>query len=306
MRWGPAVMLLVLATAAAAGPAATIDGARAWRDLERIVGFGPRPSGSAALERTREYIVAELRRAGVTTRRQSFTAQTAVGPIAMANLIAEIPGVRRDVIVLGGHYDTKYYHDVRFVGANDGGSGTALLLELARALSERAREYSVWIVFFDGEEDRPPTSNNAALHGSVHFVQEAARTGDLGRLRAAVILDMVGDRDLDVHPDAGSTEWLNAILWTTARHLGHGRHFPDDAVGIIDDHVPLLRAGVSAALVIDHQYGPAGREFWHTPQDTLDKVSSASLQIVGDVVLQAIPEIERTLQTQGTLGPRRP
>jgi Zn-dependent M28 family amino/carboxypeptidase len=222
----------------------------------------------------------------------------------MVNLIAEIPGIRRDVIVLGGHYDTKYYPDVRFVGANDGGSGTALLLELARVLAERAREYTVWVVFFDGEEDRPPTSNNAALHGSVHFVQEAARTGDLSRLRAAVVLDMVGDRELDIHPDSRSTAWMNAILWATARQLGHDRHFPNDVVGIIDDHEPLLRAGIPAALLIDYRYGPTGREFWHTPQDTLDKVSRASLQIVGDVVLRALPEIERTLQTQATPGPR--
>lgn len=293
-----ALAAVVLGLALGTAAASAIDAGRAWRDLERIVGFGPRPSGSAALERTREYIVGELRKVGVRTRTQSFIAPTALGSVRMVNLIAEIPGRRADVILVGGHYDTKYYPDRRFVGANDGGSSAALLLELARGLAGGVREHTVWIAFFDGEEDRDPQFNRAGLHGSRHMVVELTRTGQLARVRAAVVLDMIGDRDLDIRRDAGSAPWLNDILWTTAHRLGHGRHFLDETVAIEDDHVPFRRAGVAAALLIDYTYGRTadGRGFWHTPDDTLDKLSPRSLQVVGDVLLGAWPEIEAALR----------
>src|SRR2546425_1325984 len=293
-----ALVAVVLALAGGTDAASSIDAGRTWRDLERIVGLGPRPSGSAALDRTREYIVGELRKVGVRARTQSFVAPTALGPVRMANLIAEIPGRRAEVILFGGHYDTKYYPNLRFVGANDGGSSTALLLELARSLAGAGREYTVWIAFFDGEEDRDPLFNRAGLHGSRHLVEELARTGELGRVRAAVVLDMIGDRDLDIRRDAGSASWLNELLWNTARRLGYGRHFLDETVAIEDDQVPLLQAGIAATLLIDYTYGRTadGRGFWHTPEDTLDKLSSRSLQIVGDVLLGALPEIEAALR----------
>lgn len=294
---GLAAALLLLAAGARAAP--SFDGARAWRDLERIVGFGPRPSGSAALERTRRYLGEELRKVGLGVRRQSFVADTPLGPVAMTNVIVEIPGRRPDVILLGGHYDTKHYPRVRFVGANDGGSSTALLLELARSLAGSRPEHTVWIVFFDGEEERSPESNRGALHGSRHMVRELARTGHLDRLRAVVVVDMIGDRDLDIRRDANSAPWLNAVLWSTARRLGYQRHFLDEAVAIEDDHIPFLRAGIPAALLIDYTYGSAdgGPGFWHTPEDTLDKLSSRSLQIVGDVLRAALDEIEAALET---------
>ncbi|HEV8641605.1 MAG TPA: M28 family peptidase [Methylomirabilota bacterium] len=292
------LVAVVLGLAFGAEAASSIDAGRAWRDLERIVGFGPRPSGSAALDRTREYIVGELRKVGVRVRTQSFVAPTALGPVRMANLIAEIPGRRAEAILLGGHYDTKYYPNLRFVGANDGGSSTALLLELARSLAGVPREYTVWVAFLDGEEDRDPLFNRAGLHGSRHLVQELARTGELRRLRAAIVVDMIGDRDLDIRQDAGSAPWLNDLLWTAARRLGYGRHFLDDRIAMEDDHVPFLQAGVAATLLIDYTYGRTadGRGFWHTPEDTLDKLSPRSLQVVGDVLLGALPEIEAALR----------
>jgi glutaminyl-peptide cyclotransferase len=291
-------MLLALATTAAGERApAAFDAGQAWRDLERIVGFGPRPSGSQALERTREYIVSELGKAGVRSWTQSFVAATALGPVSMTNLVAEIPGLRPDIVLFGGHYDTKYYPKIRFVGANDGGSSTALLLELARRLAAGPREYTVWLAFFDGEEERDPESNRGALHGSRHLVETLARNGQLRRLRAAVVVDMIGDRDLDIRRDSGSAGWLNEVIWTTASRLGHGRHFLEETVLIEDDHVPFLQAGVPAALLIDYNYGrtPDGRGFWHTPEDTLDKLSPQSLRVVGDVLLNALPEIEAAL-----------
>jgi Zn-dependent M28 family amino/carboxypeptidase len=183
------------------------------------------------------------------------------------------------------------------VGANDGASSTAVLLELARRLAIGPRQYTGWVVFFDGEEERDPESNRGALHGSRYFVEALARSGQIGRVRAAVVVDMIGDRELDIRRDSGSAGWLNEIVWTTAGRLGHGRHFLEETVSIEDDHVPFLRAGVPAALLIDYNYGrtPEGRGFWHTPEDTIDKLSPRSLGVVGDVLVNALPAIETSL-----------
>jgi Zn-dependent M28 family amino/carboxypeptidase len=287
-----AAAIFVLAGAWA--PALAIDAARAWRDLEEIVGFGPRPSGSPALERTRRYIVEELRKAGVKTSVQSFVAQTPLGSVPMANVIGEIPGRKSDTILIGGHYDTKHYPAFRFVGANDGGSSTALLLELARSLAGRSAEYTIRIAFFDGEEERNPESNRAASYGSNFMVSELRRSGQLQRLHAAIVIDMIGDRDLGILRDAGSTGWLTDLLWRSAGRLGHGAHFLNDSVPMEDDHAPFLRAGVPASLLIDYDYsGADGVSFWHSAEDTLDKLSPRSLRIVGEVILDALAAVER-------------
>jgi len=287
----------LLAMAREVEAASAVDGPRVWRDLEQIVGLGPRPSGSPQLERTRRYIIEELKKAGVKTRVQSFTAKTPLGPIAMSNVIGEIPGKSSDVILIGGHYDTKYFPAFRFVGANDGGSSAALLIELGRKLAARSGEYTVWIVFFDGEEERSPDSNRGASYGSKFMVAQMAKGRDLGRLRAAMVIDMIGDRDLGILRDASSTTWLTDILWKSANRLGHGSHFLEEAVPMEDDHAPFLRAGVPTTLLIDYEYGkPAeGRQFWHSPDDTLDKLSPKSLETVGEVILEALPAIELEL-----------
>lgn len=311
MRRSPRVpwALLVLAVVSVvceAEAGSPFDAGRAWRDLERIVGFGPRPSGSAALERTRGYVVEELKKVGIPTRRQSFVTRTALGLVRMTNVVAEIPGRRSEVVVIGGHYDTKYFPGFRFVGANDGGSSTAVLLELARSVAGSLREYTVWIVFFDGEEERSPDSNRGALHGSRHLVRELLKNGDLRRVRATIVIDMIGDRDLDIRRDAGSARWLNDILWNTAGRLGYQQHFLEEQTLIEDDHVPFLQAGVPAALLIDYTYGrgDGGGGFWHTAKDTLDKLSPRSLQVVGEVLRNALPAIEAALTPDRHSSPR--
>lgn len=298
--------VLCLGVGASAEAATGIQAQRAWRDLERLVGMGPRPSGSAGLERARQYILAELRKVGVRARRQEFTAQTSLGPVSMTNVIAQIPGRRPEAILIGGHYDTKYYPAFKFVGANDGGSSAALLLELARSLAASPRDYTVWLAFFDGEEDRSPDSNKGAAHGSKHLVEELRRTGDLKQLGAAIVVDMIGDRELDIRWDQGSTPWLNRVLWQTAFRLGLREHFLEDTTWIEDDHVPFIAAGIPASLLIDYTYGkPGGKPFWHTPEDTLDKLSARSLEIVGNVILGALPEVEATLTWMEGVRPPR-
>lgn len=217
---------------------------------------------------------------------------TPQGPIPMANIIGVIPGRRPEVILLAGHYDTKWFREMRFVGANDGGSSAALLLELARAIHATRHEYTYWIAFFDGEEARETWTPTDSLYGSRHMADELAKTRRLPR--AMILADMIGDRDLAIRREAASTPWLTDVVWTTARRLGLGAHFLPSAMAVEDDHVPFLRAGVPATLLIDFDYPP-----WHTAGDTLDKVSARSVSIVGDVLLGSLPALERALAREG-------
>jgi glutaminyl-peptide cyclotransferase len=286
---------------AGAATSPTFDGARALRDVERLVAIGPRPPGSAALARTRAYLTAELRSAGWRVRDVPFTAQTPWGPIVMTNVIAEWPGRGSGILAVAGHYDTKVFEKFRFVGANDGGSSTALLIELGRALAPRLRAETPpstrWLVFFDGEEAQIQWSATDSLYGSRALAAALRASGDLARLRALVVADMIGDRDLVIPRETQSTAWLTGIVWATARRLGLEQHFPDRTQTVEDDHVPFLDAGVAATVLIDLDYGgPPGRNaYWHTPEDTVDKLSAESLRVVGTVILEALPAIEAEL-----------
>jgi glutaminyl-peptide cyclotransferase len=300
-RLAAALVLATLLVTAGAGDAqapapAHVDGAAALRHVERLVAIGPRVAGSPGGERARAYIVGELKKLGLEPEVQPFEADTPHGRLRMANVIVKLPGRRPDVIVLAGHYDTKLFASFRFVGANDGGSSAALLIELARRLAKAPREYTVWLVWFDGEEARVSWTVTDSLYGSRHLAAELARTRRLPK--ALVLLDMIGDRDLNIRREAHSTPWLTDILWASAARLGHARHFVNEAMPVEDDHAPFLRAGVPAALLIDFDYPP-----WHTAEDTLDKVSAQSLAVVGDVVLDALPSIEHFLTTHP--GPAR-
>ena len=288
---GVLALAMGVGQAQAPAPPLRVDGAAALRHVERLVAIGPRVAGSPGGERARAYIVGELRRIGVEAEVQSFEAATPHGRLRMANLIARLPGRRAEVIVLAGHYDTKLFNSFRFVGANDGGSSAGLLIELARRLAKAPREYTLWIVWFDGEEARETWTTTDSLYGSRYLAAELERAGRLPQ--ALVLLDMIGDRDLNIRRDTYSTPWLTDILWASAARLGHARYFLNDPMPVEDDHAPFLKAGVPAALLIDFDYPP-----WHTADDTLDKVSSRSLAVVGDVVLEALPTIEHYLTTR--------
>jgi Zn-dependent M28 family amino/carboxypeptidase len=215
----------------------------------------------------------------------------------MANLIAVVPGRRPDVVIVGGHYDTKVFRDFRFVGANDGGSSTALLLELARVIATRRPEFTHWFVFFDGEEARGTWTSDDSLYGSRYLAAEMKRTNTLPR--AVIVADMIGDRELGILRESMSTRWITDLVWAAAKGLGHGHHFLSQTQSVEDDHVPFLAAGVPSALLIDFDYPP-----WHTVDDTLDKVSAASLQVVGEVLSSALPSIEEHLALSGAPGRR--
>ena len=298
---GFALVALVAVVAAPPAPrdaatAPSFDAGAAWRDVVRLVELGPRPAGSAPLARARQYIVEELTRAGLQVRLASFEARTPDGPITMANVIAVLPGRRRDVIMLGGHYDTKLFTDFRFVGANDGGSSAGLLLELARRLAGRRHEFTYWVVFFDGEEARRDWSATDGIYGSRQLAAELRRSGEIRRLRSVIVVDMIGDANLDIRRESYSTPWLTDLVWASARRLGYGAYFRSDAIAVEDDHVPFLRARVPAVDVIDIDYPP-----WHTADDTLEQISPKSLGIVGEVILDTLPALE-TVLSRGRVG----
>jgi hypothetical protein len=266
----------------------SFDGAAALRHVERLVAIGPRPAGSPGAARAREYIVGQLRASGVQVRVEGFEADTPEGRLAMANVVGVLPGRRSDVVLVGGHYDTKVFSEFRFVGANDGGSSAGFLLELARGLARGRPELTYWVVFFDGEEARHAWTPTDSLYGSRRMAAELARTAALPR--AMIVVDMIGDRDLAIRREALSSPWLTDLIWQTAHRLGHGAHFLPQAIAVEDDHLPFLRQGVPVALLIDFDYPP-----WHTADDTLDKLSARSLTIVGAVLLEALPALAAVL-----------
>ena len=229
--------------------------------------------------------------AGYTATEQPFEASTPVGRVKMANVVATLAGDRPERILLASHFDTKPINEFRFVGANDGGSSTGALLELARVLKVRPKpRFTLEFVFFDGEEAYGEWREPNHTYGSRQYVTAARAAGTLGAIRALVLLDMIGDRSLNLKRDTNSTPWLTDILWSTARRLGHAAHFLDEPFPVEDDHMPFVKAGIPSVDLIDLDYPD-----WHTAGDTLDKVSAGSLQVVGDVVLAALPEIETRL-----------
>lgn len=282
--------LLILWASLAA--AADFRGESALKYTADSVRFGPRPAGSAALKRLQQYILENLKRCRCEVSEDSFTAQTPAGPVAMKNIIARFPGASGRAIAVTGHYDTKVFRGFRFVGANDGGASGGFLLELAHVLAGRPRKDDVYLVWFDGEEAVGEWSPTDGVYGSRHLAARWAADGTARRLKALINVDMIGDKDLEIPREAFSSPALTRLVWQAAADLGHGKYFSNRTLAIEDDHLPFIKAGVPALDLIDFDYGP-GHSWWHTPEDTLDKVSARSLQIVGEVVLETIRRLEQ-------------
>jgi len=268
-----------------AGTASRINGARAMQYVREIVGMGPRPVGSEAHRKLESYLLSHLK--GVTVEQDAFTASTPAGNLPMRNLIAKFPGSKPGVIVIATHYDTLYGRK-DFVGANDGGSGTGLLLELANQLRAGRRSgYSVWLAWLDGEEAVKNWSKSDSLYGSRHLAEKWQKEGTLRQIKAFLLADMIGDAELNIEREQNSTPWLEDLVHQAASRLGYQSHFFARQMAIEDDHLPLARADVPVADLIDLEYG-YNHVFWHTTQDTLDKLSAKSLEITGDVLLETI------------------
>jgi len=281
------------------------DGEKALDQVRKQVEFGPRPAGSAELEKTRNYIIDQLKSFGLKTTTDEFQPVTPVGERKMINVIAELPGESNDVIIISSHYDTKLFKEFKFVGANDGAASTGALLEIARTLAagQQKPRLTYWFVFFDGEEafckewdechnpnpadPRQPLADNT--YGSRRMVSQLIEKNEVKRIKAMILLDMMGYKDLRLGRDDLSTTWLQDIVWRTGKDLGYGSQFIDAREGVgDDDHGPFLKAGVPVLDIIQL----STYEYWHTKDDTLDKISAKSLKIVGDTVIASLPRIE--------------
>jgi len=253
--------------------------------VREVVAFGPRPIGSDAHRKLESYLMAHLR--GTTIEHDTFVASTPDGSFPVHNIIAKFPGSKPGIVVIGTHYDTLMSVK-NFVGANDGGSGTGLLLELANQLREAKRHgYSVWLVWLDGEEAVRQWSETDGIYGSRHLAEKWQKDGTINKVKAFLLVDMIGDADLNIDRDQNSTPWLEDFVYQAASRLGYQSHFFARDNAVTDDHIPFAKAGVPVADLIDFDYG-YNNVFWHTTQDTLDKLSPKSLEITGDVLLETV------------------
>jgi glutaminyl-peptide cyclotransferase len=265
------------------------DGKRAYEQVVKQVSFGPRPAGSPALAKLQDYLEAELKSYGCAVETDSFSADTPAGRLPMKNILVRVSGEKPGIILLGTHYDTK--HMDNFVGADDGGSSTGVMLEIARLLCKKPGRYAVWIAFFDGEEAvnrvwKDPDNR----YGSRQLAARLAASGDLSKIKAFILVDLIGGRQLTLKRESNSTKWLTDLVWKTAAQLGYENIFLEPETEIADDHLSFLSRNVPSTDIIDLE---TTASYWHTPSDTLDKVSPKSLAIVGYVVLASVQQLQQ-------------
>jgi glutaminyl-peptide cyclotransferase len=285
---------LLLALMVAVGPAhaQSFNAARAMQYTREVVALGPRPIGSANHKKLENYIVAHLKSDQVED--DAFVADTPEGKFPVRNIIAKFPGTREGIIVIAGHYDTNYpLRNSGYVGANDGGSSTAILLELANQFRGKKRGgYSVWLLWTDGEEAVRNWTATDSLYGVRHLAEKWQNDGTLKNIKAFLLADMIGDADLNVDRDSNSTPWLEDMVYHAATQLGYQSHFFARTITVEDDHLPFVERGVPSADLIDLDYG-YGNVFHHTSQDTLDKLSPKSIEIVGKVILATVQMLDK-------------
>ncbi len=283
------------------------DGARAFEHVRRLVDLGPRPPASDAIHHAQSYIVMQLTSYGCKVEEHDFHASTPIGELQMKNIIVKIPGTEPGIVLFATHYDTARLPN--FVGADDGGSGVGAMLELARVLCSRKGKLNTWIAFFDGEEAQGYWTNKNSIQwtttnntfGSREMAAEMAMSGELKHLKAMILVDMIGPsglkikRDINPHPEPrslpGSTPWLVNLIWATAARLGYSDVFVNELYLVGgDDHYSFINRGVAGCDIIDFSVED---KYWHTQEDTLDKVDPRSLAIVGHVLVETVPALEK-------------
>ncbi len=301
--WGPgnpqhwmSVICVLLLLAPLAAPAQPhFNGAKALEYTSQFVAIGPRWPTSPGHAKAEAFLRAQFQHDQL--EEDAFTASTPIGPIPMRNVIVRFPGKKDGVIVLATHYETNYpLRNINFVGANDGGATTGLLLAIAdqlRAQTAHGKKldgYSVWLLFDDGEEAIQSWSDSDSTYGTKHLAAKWARDGTLPRIKAFILADMIGDKDLDILHETQSTDWLVALVRQAAKKFGYERYFFKVDESIADDHLPFVQRGVPSIDIIDLDYGPHN-SYHHTDKDTMDKISAKSLTIDGDVILETIHQI---------------
>jgi len=290
MRRVTLALLLLAPLAAPAQP--HFNGAKALDYARQFVAIGPRWPTSPGHDKAEAFLHAHFQHDRL--EEDSFTASTPIGPVPMRNFIVRFPGKKDGIIVLATHYETNYWlRNINYVGANDGGSTTGLLLAIADKLraetagGKKLDGYSVWLLFDDGEEAIQSWTDSDSLYGTRHLAAKWARDGTLAKIKAFILADMIGDKDLDIQHDTNSTDWLVALVRQAAKKFGYDKHFFKMDEPISDDHLPFVQRGVPSIDIIDLDYGPNNR-YHHTAQDTMDKISAHSLTIDGDVILETI------------------
>jgi len=282
-------LLLVLALPAFAQP--HFNGGKAYQYARAFAAIGPRwPTGPGHVK-AEEFIRNQFRHDQL--EEDTFIANTPIGPVTMHNFIVRFPGKKDGVIVLGTHYETNYpLRTINFVGANDGAATTGLLMAIADQLRGKTLDgYSVWLVFFDGEEAIQQWSASDSTYGSRHLAAKWGGNGTLGKIKAFVLADMIGDKDLDIQRETRSTGWLIDLVRQAAKKYGDEHYFFQTEMPVDDDHLAFVQRGVPSIDLIDLDYGP-NDSFHHTAKDTIDKVSAHSLAVDGDVILETIRLID--------------
>jgi Zn-dependent M28 family amino/carboxypeptidase len=279
---------LLIPAFAALVSAAGVSGTAAMDYAKSAVAFGPRPAGSDADKKLQAYIMEHARVPGAQIVEDAFVAKTPRGDVPMKNIIVKLTGTSGRAIAVTGHFDTKYFPGRHFVGANDGASSTGVLLALAQALAGDKRTDDVYLVFFDGEEAFGEWTATDSVYGSRHLAEKWRMDGTLRKIKALINVDMIGDKSLNVLQDTNSDANLRRLVWKAAADLGYQAYFTNATEPMDDDHMPFARLGVPVLDIIDFDYPP-----WHKDEDTLDKISAQSLEIVGTVVLEAIHRLER-------------
>jgi glutaminyl-peptide cyclotransferase len=274
------------------GPLPAFNADRTMQYVKEIVALGPRPIGSANHKKVEDYITAHLK--GDTVKDDAFTADTVEGKFPVRNIIAKYPGTKDGIVVIASHYDTNYpLRNTSFIGANDGAATSALLLEFANQLRGKKREgYSVWLVWTDAEEAVKTWSDTDSVYGTRHLAQKWQQDGTARQLKAFLLADMIGDADLDIDRDTNSTPWLESVVYEAATRAGYQSHFFARTNTISDDHLPFMKIGVPCADIIDINYG-YNNVFHHSVQDTVDKLSTKSLEISGTVILETVRILDK-------------
>ena len=271
------------------------DGARAFAETEALVQISPRDAGTGGGRIAAIHLETRLKALGYKTVVDTFSEETPTGKMFFNNVLGRLPGNTDRLIILASHFDTKAGISEDFQGANDSGSSSGILLELARVLSEGAPfETEFLVAFFDGEECRTKYGPTDGLHGSRRLAQQILAGGGADWVEAVILLDMVGDQDLNITVPRNSSQKLVKELFFAAHEVGVRPTFSLGPGSILDDHVPFLLAGMPAIDVIDFEYGsaPGLNDYWHTSKDTLDKLSTDSMQTVGDVVLRMVENLQ--------------
>ena len=275
------------------------DGPKAYEYAREFAAIGPRwPTGPGHVK-AEDFLRAHIRNAHDQLEEDTFTASTPIGPVPLCNFIVRFPGTKPGAIVLGTHYETNYpLRNINFIGANDGASTTGLLMAIAdklRAQSAHGKKldgYSVWLVFFDGEEAFQQWSRSDSTYGSRHLAARWGRDGTLNQIKAFLLADMIGDKDLDILHETHSTAWLVALVTQAAKKFGYQQYFFKEDMDVEDDHLAFVERGVPSIDIIDLDYGP-NNSYHHTAQDTMDKISAHSLMIDGDVFMETVRLIDQ-------------